>query len=157
MKSRFHVVPLFVALLTFPGALYADDLADLTKASDDVQKRLNERNTAAFVDFFVDGYLNFVPDSPAYASVQKDQLRDNFQGLFNNVDIYEFELTNREVKVYGSTGITAGHVVFTMKLKGDPVIRTSTWRQTTVWSKMNGKWLIVSGHQSWFPSGRPRF
>jgi hypothetical protein len=59
---------------------------------------------------------------------------------------------NNQYKVVGNTGIIWGYATSILKLKGgQPQMKQS--RTSSTWIKVDGKWMVLSGHTSAIPSG----
>lgn len=155
MNTRLFGVILVFALICLPAS--ADEVDDLIAASDAVVGHFDSEEAEALSEYFVNGALIFGTSNPLLAIRDNDAAEANLKAFFESLDFYSYAITDRVARVFGNTGLTAATVAITIQNKGESVRRAARFRQLTTWSKVDGKWKIVGGHRSWFPSGQPPF
>lgn len=148
------LVFLMGVMLVMPFSVRADDVADLTAASDGVLAALNALDAEAASKYFAEETIAFGQNAPLLDEGGREAVVQGFGTFLANVEQYSFTLNDRVVRVWGSTGITASNAVLSVQEKGG-TLQISGYRLLTVWAKIDGGWKIVGTHASFYPSGRP--
>jgi ketosteroid isomerase-like protein len=81
----------------------------------------------------------------------KAALRQGFQGLFATMDSFTIVPLNWQYRLVRDSGYTWGHVMVTFKPKDGPA-RIMWGREIMTWTKVAGKWLMVTIHSSPIPA-----
>jgi len=103
-------------------------------------KMVAARDAGGYLELWDEGFIGW----PSFekSPVGKDSFRKNsFGPTIRQISSYKFE--QKEVQVYGETGITFLQVRLTRQENGQSSERVI--RLTHAWQKRNGKWHIVSG------------
>jgi hypothetical protein len=144
------VLVLFVA----PQLSFGDDVDDLKAASEKINKAYMALDAATIVSMIYPGAASFDRDSafPSVAPTDSKVTLASLQGYLAAVESLILVPVNNQYKVVGNTGIIWGYATSILKLKGgQPQMKQS--RTSSTWIKVDGKWMVLSGHTSAIPSG----
>jgi ketosteroid isomerase-like protein len=148
-KRAFLGCLVVLGLLVSTPAL-AGDVDDLKATYEKAVKAYNAQDDAWFA-MFDNKAVSFHPTAP-FAIDGDAHNKQTIKSFWSTVDSTVFSPVNTEFRVIGSTGLVWGHYAFANKPK-DGGMRTTYGRFTTVCTKSDGKWIIVSSHYSALPSG----
>jgi len=121
------------------------DIDDLKASFEQVVKAFNACDPDAYVALVHDEAVLFWI-SP-FATDGKAAIQQTLQTFFDsraNVNATQF---NKQFRIIGTTGLAWGYYGLVAELKDGP-IETSFGRYTFTFTKVDGKWLIVSLHTS---------
>jgi len=144
-----------IALLCVPQFAVGDDLADL-KAADqkswELYKSTNPNDTEAYINVFFDEFI-WIDSEAAFPYIMtKEQLKESKNNYISRYEYRDWIEGNSIYRVVGNYGIVCSYGTDIVKPKGSPEIIRNT-RTTLTYVKINGKWLLHSGHVSLIPSG----
>jgi ketosteroid isomerase-like protein len=128
----------------------AGDVDDLKATYEKAVKAYNAKDVAWFATFD-NKAVSFHPTTP-FAIDGDAQNKQAVKTFWSAMDSTVFSPVNTKFRVIGNTGLVWGHYAFANKPK-DGGMRTTYGRFTTVCTKSDGKWVIVSSHYSAIPSG----
>jgi len=100
------------------------------------------------VGFYVDG--SFPEITPIENTVAETAA--SIQEFFDTLDSLSITLVNPQYRVVENTGIMWGYETASIKYKDGPV-RTFHSRITQTFVKKDGKWLLLTIHMSYIPTG----
>ena len=157
MRRILTIITIF-AFLIVPQVSSADDVDDLRAAQEksiEAWNKLDVLNLLSLV--YPTGAVLFEHDSAfpsisAPADMTREQREAMAKTAFNDVEYISLTPYNLQYKVVGNTGIVWGHSSMSIKPKGEPA-RTQFSRFTSTWIKSDGKWLLLSMHESAIPTG----
>ncbi len=61
-----------------------------------------------------------------------------------NLEVIDYEMTEREIKVYGDMAIVTGKIEVTQKASGE--IQKNAYRVTNIWIHLDGSWKRAGFH-----------
>ena len=74
----------------------------------------------------------------AYLSNRANEIK------LGNLEVIDYTMTVREIKVYGNTAIVTGKIEVTQKASGE--IQKNAYRVTHIWANLEGSWKRAGFH-----------
>lgn len=121
------------------------DIDDLKASFEQVVEAFNARDPDAYLAVVHDEAVLFWI-SP-FSTDGKAAIRETLQTFFANREGVTATQFNAQFRVIGTTGLAWGYYGLAAKLKDGP-IETSFGRYTFTFTKLDGRWLVVSLHTS---------
>ncbi len=147
MKTAIVLVSLLVALPAL-----ADDVADVNAAADRFATAFNENSSSAVALLAADGVLAYFEPVPVLQG-GKDALKAFLQAQFDFTETVQVVPTGpRTTNVTGTTGVVAQPVAYLWK-PIDGASESMFVNQITVWSKVEGEWLLTAMMTNALPHG----
>jgi ketosteroid isomerase-like protein len=141
---------LLVALF-IPVAAPGNEADDLKAAAERLWAALNTSDLDTWSTLVHDQAVGFNLISP-FPVEGKAAMRQTLQSLFNTMERFTITPLNFQYRSIGDMGIAWGHVVVAFKPKDGP-IRTMWGREILTYTKVEGKWRMVTVHASSIPTG----
>ena len=153
MRVIVRRVMLACVLLTglgMPSIVRSAEVDELKASVEQLIGALNKRDLDAWSPFVHDQAVGFGLISP-FPAEGKAALRQGFQGLFASMESFTIVPLNWQYRTVGDTGYAWGHVMVSFKPKDGPV-RITWGREIMTWTKVGGKWQMVTVHASPIPA-----
>ncbi|HXG23586.1 MAG TPA: nuclear transport factor 2 family protein [Chthonomonadales bacterium] len=128
-----------------------EDISDLRRTFEQMVHAYNSRNPEVLSALLHDTVVAFTHYSP-FPTDGKSALQRVFQALLTHTESATMTLVNVHYRNTENTGVVYGVGSVTQKPKDGPV-RTIFDRQTWIFTKVDGRWLLVAVHLSLLPSG----
>lgn len=144
------MVLLFVPQFAVSGDL--DDLKATDQKSWELYKSTNPNDTEAYINSFADEFIWIGAESAFPYILTKEQLKASKNNYISRYEYREWIEGKSIYRVVGNYGIVCSYGTEILKPKGSPE-KISNTRTTLTYVKINGKWLLHSGHVSLIPSG----
>ena len=148
-KQTMFLCGLLVAL-SIPSIVHSAEVDELKASVEQLIGALNKRDLDAWSPFVHDQAVAFNLISP-FPAENKAALRQGFQGLLASMESFTIIPLNWQYRVVGDSGYAWGHVMVALKQKDGPA-RTMWGREIMTWSKVGGKWQMVTVHSSPIPA-----
>jgi ketosteroid isomerase-like protein len=150
--SNKPLVYLFIVLATWsiPAIGRGADVDELKTAVEQLIGALNKKDLDAWSPLVHDQAVGFGLISP-FPADHKAALRQGFQGLFPSMESFTIVPLNWQYRVVGDSGFAWGHVMVTFKQKDGPT-RIMWGREIMTWTKVGGKWQMLTVHASPIPA-----
>ena len=139
-----------LAVLCIPSVGRGAEVDDLKATAERLIAALNKGDLDTWSTLVHDQAVGFYAFSP-FPVEGKATLRQNFQGLLSTTESLTITPLNFQYRVIGDTGYTWGHVVIAFKPKDGP-LRISWARELMTYTKVGGKWQMVTVHVSAIPA-----
>ena len=149
---RILIALTVVALLFVPQFAAADDVADLKAFMDKGVKAWNTMDAETIVSTQYPGMIGFGADNPFPTIRNKQAYLTELKTMFAAVDFITITPYNDQYKVVGDTGVSWGYYILNYKPKGG-MAQTYYARYTLTAIKVDGKWQLLSMHESAIPTG----
>lgn len=130
------------AFLMLTAASRAGDVEDLKAAFEQAVAALNTRNLDGFLATVHDKGLSFYSCGPTSGLEGKAACQVDWQKFFTKTPNATFTTHDFQFRVIGNTGIAWGKYTVTVKAKNGQD-RTMTGRYHLVYTKVDGKWMVV--------------
>jgi len=141
MRRFLPILAVAVVLLLAMNA-WADDVEDLKAAFERGVKSLSTGDLEGFLATVHDRGLSFYSCGPTSGLEGKAACQRDWQKFFAKGANATFTPENFQFRVIGNTGIAWGDYKVSMKPKTGPE-RTLSGKYTLIYTKVDGKWLIV--------------
>jgi ketosteroid isomerase-like protein len=148
-KQAILVFGLLTALC-IPSISRGAEVDELKTTVEQLIGALNKRDLDAWSPFVHDQAVGFGLISP-FPAENKAMLRQGFQGLFVSMESFTIVPLNWQYRTVGDTGYAWGHVMVSYKPKDGPV-RMMWGREVMTYTKVGGKWQMVTVHASPIPA-----
>jgi len=150
MSRRVRMVCGLLVLLSIPSVGRGAEVDELKATVEQLIGALNKRDLDAWSPLVHDQAVGFNLISP-FPAEGKAALRQGFQGLFATMESFTIIPLNWQYRTVGDTGYAWGHVMVSFKPKDGPV--RMTWgREVMTYTKVGGKWQMVTVHASPIPT-----
>jgi len=136
--------------LWIPAVGRGAEVDDLKATSERLIAALNKADLDTWATLVHDQAIGFYAFSP-FPVEGKVALRQNFQGLLNTTESLTITPLNFQYRTIGDTGYVWGHVVVAFKPKDGP-LRITWGRELMTYTKVGGKWQMVTVHVSAIPA-----
>jgi ketosteroid isomerase-like protein len=136
--------------LWIPTAGRGAEVDDLKATAERLIAALNKGDLDTWAPLVHEQAVGFYAFSP-FPVEGKVALRQNFQGLLSATESLTITPLNFQYRVIGDTGYTWGHVVIAFKPKDGP-LRITWVRELMTYTKVGGKWQMVTVHVSAIPA-----
>ena len=136
--------------LGIPSVGRGAEVDDLKATAERLIAALNKGDLDTWSTLVHDQAVGFNLISP-FPAEGKTALRQGFQGLFNTMESFTITPFNFQYRTVGDTGYVWGHVVVAFKPKDGPM-RTMWGREIMTYTKVGGKWQMVTVHASAIPA-----
>jgi len=152
MRNLVRIPVLVVGLLLFaaPAAL-AGDLEDVQAVFKQGLAGYNAKDINATFGVMHDQAVSFGANAP-FAGDSTAVRRQGAATFFANLESVNVNPVNFQFRVFGDTAVAWGYYAAVVKAKDGPMEALFT-RATQVYAKLDGKWVLVSFHMSYFPPG----
>lgn len=150
MVRRILLVGVLLAGLGIPSIVRSAVVDDLKASVEQLIGALNKRDLDAWSPFVHDQAVGFGLISP-FPADNKAALQQGFQGLFASMESFTIIPLNWQYRTVGDTGYAWGHVMVSFKPKDGPT-RIMWGREVMTWTKVGGKWQMVTVHASPIPA-----
>ncbi len=141
MRRSLPILAVAVVLLLAMNA-WADDVEELKAAFERGVKSLSAGDLEGFLATVHDRGLSFYSCGPTSGLEGKAACQRDWQKFFAKGANATFTPENFQFRVIGNTGIAWGDYKVSMKPKTGPE-RTLSGKYTLIYTKVDGKWLIV--------------
>lgn len=111
---------------------------------------LNKKDLDAWSPLVHEQAVGFGLISP-FSADSKAELRQGFQGLFASMENFTIVPLNWQYRIVGDSGYAWGHVMVSFKQKDGPA-RILWGREVMTWTKVGGKWQMLTVHASPIPA-----
>ena len=156
-KGRTQMKTLWKTLLVLLCAAglsaWADDVEDLTAADDEFLAKFNaDENWGE--SLFSGEVVGFHQDDPVIRIFSGEEFRTGFDAWIESDERKDdpstvtIRIRNRDVRVYGDTGVIASIVRWQVCSNAPTTCTRKTVRVLNTWSKLDGEWKLVAGHNS---------
>jgi len=139
-----------LTVLCIPSIIRSAEIDDLKAIAERLIAALNKGDLDTWATLVHEQAVGFYAFSP-FPVEGKAALRQNFQGLLSTTESLTITPLNFQYRVVGDTGYTWGHVVIAFKPKDGP-LRISWARELMTYTKVGGKWQMVTVHVSAIPA-----
>jgi len=140
---------IFLVTFGFPSVGRGAEVDDLKTAVEQLIGALNKKDLDAWAPLVHDQAVGFGLIAP-FPADNKAALRQGCQGLCTSMESFTIVPLNWQYRTVGDTGSAWGHVMVTYKPKDGPV-RIMWGREVMTWTKVGGKWQMVTVHASPIP------
>jgi ketosteroid isomerase-like protein len=148
--KRVVLVCGLLAALCVPAVGRGAEVDDLKAVAERLIAALNKGDLNTWATLVHEQAVGFYAFSP-FPVEGKAALRQNFQGLLSTTESLVITPLNFQYRVIGNIGYTWGHVVVAFKPKDGP-LRISWAREIMTYTKVGGKWQMVTVHVSAIPA-----
>ena len=131
-----------VAFLFVAIGARAGDVEELKATFERAVKALNERDLDGFLATVHDKGLSFYSCGPTSGLEGKAACQQDWQKFFTKSSNATFETHGFQFRVIGNTGVAWGKYTLSTKVK-DGSTRTMTGKYNLVYTKVDGKWMVV--------------
>jgi ketosteroid isomerase-like protein len=135
-----------VLLLCMPSVARSGEVEDLKTAVEQYVGAVSTRNLEALMALVHDEAVIYFPTIP-FPSDGKAAIRQAYQSTFTNHESITLRPINPQYRVLGPIGLAWGHLSLTRKPKDGPLTTVFT-RYSWTFGKVDGKWVLVTGHAS---------
>jgi ketosteroid isomerase-like protein len=139
-----------LAMLSIPSVGRGAEVEELKTTVEQLIGALNKRDLDAWSPFVHDQAVSFGLISP-FPAEGKAALRQGFQGLFATMESFTIVPLNWQYRTVGDIGYAWGHVMVSFKQKDGPA-RIMRGREIMTYTKVGGKWQMVTVHASPIPA-----
>ena len=151
VDKRAALAFVLAASLFAPLPVRSEDVDDLKATVEQGARAQEARDVEALMTVVHDQVIYFGPDSRV-PTVGKEAFRRDTQARFAKTATLSVTRIDPQYRVLGDMGVAWGLYTTTVTPKdGLPV--TTSGRYTLIWTKSDGKWLLVAGHLSLLPTG----
>ena len=140
----------FLVAFGMPSVGCGAEVDDLKATAERLIGALNKGDLDTWATFVHDQAVGFYAFSP-FPVEGKAALRQHFQGLLSTIESLTISPFNFQYRVLSGTGYTWGHVVIAFKPKDGP-LRIIWARELMTYTKVEGKWQMVTVHVSTIPA-----
>jgi len=149
------VLALAAVVLLFPGApARAGDVEELKAAFEKGVAALNERNLDGFLATVHEKGLSFYSCGPTSGLEGRAACEQDWQKFFGKTGNATFTPQEFQYRVIGNTGVAWGRYTVTLKAPNGRE-RTIGGRYHLVYTKVEGKWMIVLQENTPDPPAAP--
>lgn len=150
IDKRMILICVLLAGLGIPSIVRSTEINDLKATAEQFIAALNKGDLDTWAPLVHEQAVGFYAFSP-FPVEGKAALRQNFQGLLSTTESLTITPLNFQYRVVGDTGYTWGHVVIAVKPKDGP-LRITWVRELMTYTKVGGKWQMVTVHVSAIPA-----
>lgn len=147
---RTMLVCVLLAALGTPSVGRGAEVDDLKATAERLIAALNKGDLDTWSTLVHDQAVGFNLISP-FPAEGKAAMRQAFQGLFNTMESFTITPLNFQYRTIDDTGYAWGHVVVAFKPKDGPM-RTMWGREIMTYTKVEGKWRMITVHASAMPA-----
>jgi uncharacterized protein (TIGR02246 family) len=126
--------------------VWSGDVEDLQAAVEQYVGAVSTRNLEALMALVHEDAVIYFPTIP-FPSDGKAAIRQAYQSTFTNHESVTLRPISPQYRVIGPIGLAWGHFSLTRKPQDGPTTTVFT-RYSWTFGKIDGKWVLVTGHAS---------
>lgn len=150
LNKHFVCFVIVLVLVSIPAIGRGADVDELKTSVDQLIGALNKKDLDAWSPLVHEQAVGFGLIS-LFPAKNKAALRQGFQGLFASMESFAITPLNWQYRIIKDSGFAWGHVMVTFKQKDGPT-RIMWGREIMTWTKVGGKWQMVTIHASPIPA-----
>lgn len=140
-----------VLLLFAPSVAHGEEAEDLQAAFEQYVGAVSARDLETLMALVHEEAVVYFPTIP-FPRDGKAAVRQAYHATFTNHESITLQPINPQYRVLGPIGLAWGHFSLTRKPKDGPSATIFT-RYSWTFGKVNGKWVLVTGHASPISAG----